>query len=76
MEPKRLYRSKSNRVFAGICGGLGDYFEMDPVILRLLWLLVVIFTGVFPGVVVYIIAIFLVPEHSPHIHEHHNHDHA
>lgn len=68
MEPKRVYRSKHNRVFAGVCGGLGEYFEIDPVILRLLWLLVVIFTGVFPGIIAYIIAIFIVPEH--HIHEH------
>ncbi|MBI4087190.1 PspC domain-containing protein [Candidatus Kaiserbacteria bacterium] len=62
MEPKRLYRSKENKIFAGICGGLGDYFSIDPTLLRLAWLLVVIFTGIFPGVVVYILAIFVIPE--------------
>lgn len=60
-EPRRLYRSKANRVWAGICGGLGEYFNIDPVILRLFWILVVIFTGVVPGLLVYILAIFIVP---------------
>lgn len=61
-EQKRLYRSKANKVFAGICGGLGDYMNVDPVMLRLIWTLIVIFTGIFPGVIAYFIAIFIVPE--------------
>jgi phage shock protein C len=64
---KRLYRSNKNKVFAGICGGLGEYFDIDPVLLRLFWLLVVIFTGVVPGLAAYIIAIFVIPKH-PHAH--------
>jgi len=59
---KRLYRSEKNKVFAGIIGGIGEYFEVDPVILRILWLLIVVFTGFFPGLLAYIIAIFLVPK--------------
>lgn len=59
---KKLYRSKENRVFAGIIGGLGEYFEVDPVLLRVLWLLVVIFTGFVPGLIAYIIAFFIIPE--------------
>ena len=59
---KRLYRSKKNRVFAGIIGGLGEYFDIDPVLLRLIWVLVVIFTGFVPGVLAYIIVLFIVPE--------------
>jgi phage shock protein C len=62
METKKLYRSKTNRIFAGICGGLGEYMNMDPVLIRLIWLLIVVFTGLFPGVLVYIIAIFIIPE--------------
>jgi phage shock protein C len=58
---KRLYRSKDNKVFAGICGGVGEYFEIDPVAVRLLWLLIVIFTGVVPGMLAYIIAIYVIP---------------
>lgn len=61
-EQKRLYRSKTNRIFTGICGGLGEFMDVDPTILRLLWVLIVIFTGIFPGVIAYFIAIFVIPE--------------
>lgn len=59
---KRLYKSKTNKVFAGIVGGVAEFFEIDPTIIRLVWVLVVIFTGFFPGVVAYIIAMLVVPE--------------
>ena len=36
MEMKRLYRSRSNRIIAGVCGGLGEYLSIDPVIIRIL----------------------------------------
>jgi len=61
-EPKRLYRSKTNKIFAGICGGLGEYMNVDPVALRLVWVLIVVFTGIFPGVIAYLISIFIIPE--------------
>lgn len=59
---KRLYRSKENKVFAGVLGGLGEYFEIDPVILRLAYLLIIIFSAIVPGVIVYIVAAIIVPE--------------
>ncbi|MDP1624931.1 MAG: PspC domain-containing protein [bacterium] len=63
MEPrKKLYRSRTDRVFAGICGGLAQYFNVDTGLLRLIWVVVVIFSGLFPGVVVYLFAIALIPE--------------
>jgi phage shock protein C len=61
-EKKKLTRSRTNKVFAGICGGLADYFDVDAVLLRLGWTLVVVFTGIFPGVIVYILAIFIIPK--------------
>ena len=67
METKRLFRSEKDKIFGGICGGLGEYFGIDSVLIRLIWLLVVIFTGVFPGVVAYIIAIFVIPPTPHHI---------
>lgn len=70
MEQKRLYRSRTNRVFAGVCGGLGEYVAIDPTAVRLLWLLAAIFTGLFPGLLAYILAIFIIPEHAPRVHEH------
>ena len=36
MEMRRLYRSRSNRILAGVCGGLGEYLNIDPVIIRIL----------------------------------------
>jgi len=61
-ETKRLYRSNTNKVFAGICGGLGEYYNVDPALLRLFWMLVVIFSGVVPGLVAYFLAIFIIPK--------------
>lgn len=56
---KKLYRSQKNKILAGVCSGLGEYFEIDPVIIRLLWI-VLTFLGGF-GVVLYILAIFIIP---------------
>jgi phage shock protein PspC (stress-responsive transcriptional regulator) len=62
MSKKKLYRSDNNKVVAGIFGGLGEYYDIDPVLLRLFWLLVVVSTGVVPGIIVYMIAILVVPK--------------
>lgn len=71
MTSKRLYRSKTNRVFAGVCGGLGDYLQVDPVMLRLIWVIITLISGFFPGVLAYIIAVMIVPlEGEVKIHEH------
>lgn len=61
METKKLYRSNTDKVFAGICGGLGEYFQMDSTLIRLIWLVIVVATGIFPGLIVYVLAIFIVP---------------
>ncbi len=59
---KRLYKSKDNKVFCGVIGGIGEYFDIDPVLLRIIWLLVVTFTGFFPGLIAYIVACLIVPK--------------
>jgi phage shock protein C len=59
---KKLYRSRTNRIFAGVIGGLGEYFGIDPSLLRLIWVLFVIFTAVIPGVLTYILAAIIIPE--------------
>ena len=58
----RLYRSKTNRIIAGVCGGLGDYFKVDPTLIRLLWVLLTLSGGA--GLVAYIIAWAIIPEES------------
>ncbi len=60
---KRLYRSRDKRIIFGICGGIGNYFDLDPVLIRLLWLLLSFFTGG-AGFLVYLILIFVIPEES------------
>ena len=61
---KKLYRSSENKILAGIIGGLGEYFDIDPTVLRLGWLLVFVFTGIFPGLLAYFVAILIVPKKS------------
>ncbi|AKB56043.1 Stress-responsive transcriptional regulator [Methanosarcina barkeri 227] len=56
-----MYRSKKNRIIAGVCGGLGEYFKVDPTLIRLLWLLISI-VGTGSGLVAYIIAWIIIPE--------------
>lgn len=58
---RHLFRSRTNQTLAGICGGLGEYWSIDPVLFRLLWVFLTVFTGFAPGILVYIIAIFIVP---------------
>lgn len=59
---KRVTRDTDNKVIEGVCAGLGNYFEIDPVVVRLLWVLVTFLTGFFPGVIAYVIAIVIIPE--------------
>ncbi len=60
---KKLYRSQENKVIAGILGGIGEYFEIDPVVIRVLFIFVAFATGLLPFVVAYIVALFIVPKH-------------
>ncbi len=60
MNSQRLYRSYSNKVFAGVCGGLAEYFDVDPMVIRILFVLMVLFGGT--GIVLYIAAIVIVPK--------------
>lgn len=59
---KRLYRSRTEDRIAGLCAGIGLHFRVDPVVVRLLWVAITLMTGVLPGVLVYLIGWFLVPQ--------------
>ncbi|MEJ2266834.1 MAG: PspC domain-containing protein [Anaerolineales bacterium] len=59
-EYKRLYRSRKDRMIAGVCGGLGDYFGIDPTLVRLLFVFAALFYG--PGILAYLILMLVVPE--------------
>lgn len=60
--PSRLYRSETNRIIAGVCGGLGDYFNIDPTILRVIFILLTVFGG--SGILIYIILWIVIPSES------------
>ena len=57
---KKLYRSEDNKIFLGICGGIGEYFGVDPVVIRVIFV-GLIFAG-FSGILAYIVAAFVVPK--------------
>jgi phage shock protein PspC (stress-responsive transcriptional regulator) len=57
---KPLYRSKTNKIAAGVCGGLAEYFDIDALFLRIIWVLSVIFGGL--GLLFYLAAYIIVPE--------------
>lgn len=59
MEQKRLYRSRTDRMFAGVAGGLGDYFNLDPVIFRIIFVLLA-FQGF--GILLYLVLWVVIPE--------------
>lgn len=59
---KKLYRSKNERMLEGVCGGIAVYFNVDPTIVRLVWALVSIFSAAIPGVLLYIVCSFIIPE--------------
>ena len=56
---KRLYRSNTNKMVAGVCGGIAEYFRLDPTLVRLDWLLFCAAGG--SGFLVYIIAALIIP---------------
>ena len=66
---KKLYRSVSDRKLAGICGGLGEYLEVDPTLIRLAVAIAAVMTAIFPFVILYIAGIFIIPEEG-HLNEH------
>ncbi|MEW5935848.1 MAG: PspC domain-containing protein [Bacillota bacterium] len=56
----RLYRSRRDRVLLGVCGGIAHYLRVDPVIVRVIWVLVSLTP--FPGIIAYLVAALLMPE--------------
>ena len=59
---KRLYKSAVNRTFAGVCGGIGEYFNVDPTLIRLAWIIFCFAGG--SGILAYIIAAVVIPSRT------------
>lgn len=60
MEGKRLYKSRGSRLLFGVCGGVAEYFNVDPTLVRLAFVAAVLFWG--SGVLLYIVAAIIIPE--------------
>ena len=59
---KRLYLSRGDKKIGGVCGGLAEYFEIDPTVVRLAVVIISIFTAIIPVALAYVIAWMIVPE--------------
>lgn len=68
MSEKKLRRSDENKLIAGVLAGLADYFRQDPVLFRLAAIVLLILTGIFPGLLIYIAAWILMPLDKNHYH--------
>ena len=61
MEPKKLYRSRKNRMICGVCGGIAEYFNIDPTLIRLA---LVLFACTGTGILAYFIASIIIPDET------------
>ncbi|SHK57036.1 PspC domain-containing protein [Desulforamulus aeronauticus] len=58
---KRLVRSRSHKMLAGICGGLAEYLDMDPTVIRVIYVILSVLSAAFPGLLIYLILAFVIP---------------
>lgn len=65
MSERRLRRSPDQKILGGVIGGLAEYFDRDPALLRLLYILVSVVSAAFPGIFVYLILWIVVPLRKP-----------
>ena len=56
---KKLYKSNTQKMVSGVCGGIAEYFDVDPVVVRLLWVVFTFFIG--SGILLYILACIIMP---------------
>jgi phage shock protein C len=63
-KPKRLYRSGKEKVLGGVCGGIAEYFNVDPTLIRLLWVFFILAFGA--GLLAYFIAWLIIPKNPNH----------
>ncbi len=62
---RRLYKSRRNKVIDGVCGGIAEYFDVDPTIVRILWILITLMGG--SGFILYIVAMIIMPANPEHV---------
>lgn len=63
---RKLYKSDNDKILAGVIGGVGEYTDIDPTVLRLAYIILAIMTVVGPAVIGYIIAVLVIPKRQNH----------
>jgi phage shock protein C len=61
---KRLFRSRENRMLLGVLGGIGEYFSVDPTIVRVIYLIIMFATAFFPLALLYFLLYLIIPEND------------
>ena len=59
--PRELRRLRAKEKLAGVCAGLADYFDLDPTLVRVVYVVASVFTGVLPGIALYVILALVIP---------------
>lgn len=67
---KRLTLSETDKKIAGVCGGIAEYFDLDPALVRIAYAALTIFSAAFPGVLLYIVMAFAIPRRNNYIDNH------
>ena len=70
MNESRLRRSRRNRMLGGVIGGLAEYFDRDPTLLRVLYVVISILSAAFPGIFVYLVLWVIIPEQPAEVSVH------
>lgn len=70
MSEKKLHKSSKEKKLWGVCGGLAEYFDLDPALVRIAYAALTIFSAGFPGVLLYIVMAFAIPRRNNYIDNH------
>jgi phage shock protein C len=63
MVQRKLYRSSTDKMIGGVCGGIAEYFNVDPTLIRLLLVFITFMSAIFPAVIFYFIAWAIIPQY-------------
>ncbi len=64
MAVKKLYKSETDKKLSGVCAGIAEYYDVDPTLVRVAYTFITIITGVFPGLIAYIVLAWIMPKKS------------
>ncbi len=62
MASRKLTKSSTDRMIAGVCGGIAEYLDLDPTLVRVLYVVISFFSAAFPGLIIYIVLALVMPD--------------